>query len=184
MAGLSASTPLTEAAQAELQARAAALADANASLQAMSDTLAARIDELRRFLDRTLGDESARATEADCVEIDALLTPGSADRALWMDFNRLAPFGPGNPEGVFAFADVRPQRSMAMRGGHVRCDLVDLRGARLKAVAWRAADTELGQRLLGGESSLHVVGRLKPDDWQGRESVQLEIEDAADPRRR
>ena len=145
---------------------------------------AARIDELRRFLDRTLGDESARATEADCVEIDALLTPGSADRALWMDFNRLAPFGPGNPEGVFAFADVRPQRSMAMRGGHVRCDLVDLRGARLKAVAWRAADTELGQRLLGGESSLHVVGRLKPDDWQGRESVQLEIEDAADPRRR
>jgi single-stranded-DNA-specific exonuclease len=73
---------------------------------------------------------------------------------------------------------------MAMRGGHVRCDLVDLRGARLKAVAWRAAETELGRRLLGGESSLHVVGRLKPDDWQGRESVQLEIEDAADPRRR
>ncbi len=145
---------------------------------------AGRIDELRRFLTTTLGDESARATEADCVEIDALLTPGSADRALWTDFNRLAPFGPGNPEGVFAFADVRPLRPMAMKGGHVRCDLVDLRGARLKAVAWRAAETELGRRLLGGESSLHVVGRLKPDDWQGRESVQLEIEDAADPRQR
>jgi len=145
---------------------------------------ASRIDELRRFLNARLGEETALATEADAVEIDALLTPGAADRALWSDFNRLAPFGPGNPEAVFAFADVRPMRATVLRGGHVRCDLVDLRGARLKAVAWRAAETDLGLRLLGGESSLHVAGRLKPDDWQGRESVQLEIEDAADPRRR
>ena len=27
-----------------------------------------------------------------------------------------------------------------------------------------------------------LVGRLKPDDWNGRNGVQLEIEDAADPR--
>jgi single-stranded-DNA-specific exonuclease len=27
-----------------------------------------------------------------------------------------------------------------------------------------------------------VVGRLKPDDWKGRDGVQFEIEDAADPR--
>jgi single-stranded-DNA-specific exonuclease len=145
---------------------------------------AARIDELRRFLEDCLGEETRRATEADAVEIDALLTPGGADRGLWNDFNRLAPFGPGNPEPLFALADVRPLRAMVMRGGHVRCELTDVRGARLKAVAWRAADTELGERLLGGEQSLHVVGRLKPDDWQGREGVQLEIEDVADPRRR
>jgi single-stranded-DNA-specific exonuclease len=30
---------------------------------------------------------------------------------------------------------------------------------------------------------VHVAGRLKPDDWQGREGVELEIEDVADPRR-
>jgi single-stranded-DNA-specific exonuclease len=35
---------------------------------------------------------------------------------------------------------------------------------------------------MAGGGGLHVVGRLKPDDWQGRESVELEIEDAADPR--
>ena len=29
-----------------------------------------------------------------------------------------------------------------------------------------------------------MVGRLKPDDCKGREGVELEIEDAADPRRR
>ena len=54
---------------------------------------------------------------------------------------------------------------------------------RLKGVAWRSAETDLGRRLLAGGGGLHVAGRLKPDDWQGRENVELEIEDAADPRR-
>jgi len=49
-------------------------------------------------------------------------------------------------------------------------------------VAWRAEETELGRRLLQEGGAIHVAGRLKPDDWQGREAVELEIEDAADPR--
>ena len=32
--------------------------------------------------------------------------------------------------------------------------------------------------------ALHVAGKLKADDWNGRNGVQLEIEDAADPRMR
>jgi single-stranded-DNA-specific exonuclease len=65
----------------------------------------------------------------------------------------------------------------------VRCTLVDGSGGRLKAVAWRAEETEIGRRLLQGAGAVHVVGRLKPDDWQGRHGVELEIEDVADPRR-
>jgi len=63
----------------------------------------------------------------------------------------------------------------------VACRLVG-QGGRLKAIAWRAEDTALGQRLLEGGGAVHVVGRLKPDDWNGREGVQFEIEDLADPR--
>ena len=143
---------------------------------------AERIDALAAFLNDRLAAETAQATLEDTVEIDALITPGAADRALLESFNRLAPFGPGNPEPMFAMEGVRPQRGMVMRGGHVRCDLSDVRGRKIKAIAWRSADTPLGQRLLGGESSLNIVGRLKPDDWNGRDGVQLEIEDASDPR--
>ena len=60
---------------------------------------------------------------------------------------------------------------MAVRGGHVRCVLVDGRGGRLRAMAWRSAETELGKRLMSGEGALHVVGRLKPDDYMGRQAV-------------
>ena len=140
------------------------------------------IPELRAFLCEQLAAEMIDAAAADAVEIDALVSPGGATRGLWADFQRLAPFGPGNPEPVFAIADARVERPMMLKGGHVRCTLTDASGGRLKAVAWRAGETELGDRIMAGGAGLHVVGRLKPDDWQGRESVELEIEDAADPR--
>ena len=128
--------------------------------------------------------EGAReAAEADALDIDALVTTAGADRALYEDFQRLAPFGPGNVEPLFALADVRVERAMALRGGHVRVTLTDRSGGKLKAVAWRAEDTEIGRRLLAEGGGLHVAGRLKPDDWQGRRAVELEIEDVADLRR-
>jgi single-stranded-DNA-specific exonuclease len=141
------------------------------------------IPELRAFLCERLADEAAVAAAEDAMEIDALLTARGADRSLWAEFQRLAPFGPGNPEPVFALADVRIERPMAMKGGHVRCTLTDSSGGRLKAVAWRCEDTEAGRRLMQEGGAVHVVGRLKPDDWQGREGVQFEIEDVCDPRR-
>lgn len=141
------------------------------------------IPELRAFLGERLAPESAIAAAEDGLDIDALVTTRACDRALWTDFQRLAPFGPGNPEPLFAAASVRIERPMALRGGHVRCTLVDGSGGRLKAVAWRVEDTEAGRRLLQEGGAVHVAGRLKPDDWQGREGVELEIEDVADPRR-
>lgn len=140
------------------------------------------IPELRAFLCEALAGEMAIAADADAIEVDALVAPGGA-RAALEDFAVLAPFGPGNPEPLFALADVRVEHPTPLRGGHIRCTLVDGVGARLKAVAWRSADTPLGRRLMGGGGSIHVVGKLKVDDWNGRNGVEVEIEDAADPRR-
>jgi single-stranded-DNA-specific exonuclease len=150
-----------------------------AGLSVRPDTL----PELRAFLCERMAEEQATAAAEDALEVDALITTAGADRALLGEFQRLAPFGPGNPEPVFAIADARAERPMALRGGHVRVTLTDRSGGKLKAVAWRCEDTELGRRLLAEGGGLHIAGRLKPDDWQGRESVELEIDDVADPRR-
>ena len=141
-----------------------------------------RIDALRAFLCERLADACLIATDQDCVEIDVLVTPSSASRQMFQAFQQMAPFGPGNPEPVFAFGEVLIEQPMPVRGGHVRCVLADGAGGRIRAVAWRAGELELGRRLLSAQGALHVVGRLKPDDYQGRNGVEFEIEDAADPR--
>ncbi len=143
----------------------------------------ANVPEFRQFLCDQLAQEAQAAAGEDTVEIDALVGTATAARQLLDDFQQLAPHGPGNPEPMFALADVRPERPIAMRGGHVRCLLVDSTGGRIKAVAWRAGETAIGQRLLSGGSALSVAGRLRINDWNGRSEVELEIEDVADPRR-
>ncbi len=142
----------------------------------------AAVPEFRAFLSQRLAAEMGAAAAEDGVDIDALLAPKAA-AAVRLDFQRLAPFGPGNPEPMVCLADVRVERARAMQGGHMRCALLNAGGASLNAVAWRIADTALGRRLMAGGGALHVVGRLRVDDWQGRNGVQLEIEDAADPKR-
>jgi single-stranded-DNA-specific exonuclease len=138
------------------------------------------IPEFRAWLCETLAEEARVAEEADVLEIDALTGCGTAAQSLLDLFARLEPFGPGAPEPVVALADVRIERAEPVRGGHVRCMVVDGFGGRLKAIAWRAGDTPLGRRLLAAGPSLHLVGRLKRDDWNGRSGVQLEIEDASE----
>jgi single-stranded-DNA-specific exonuclease len=140
------------------------------------------IERLRGFLNDRMAGEQAAADALDAVEVDALIDPGAATRALFEQFERLAPFGPANPEPLFALEHVAARDAVAMNGGHVRCRLVGADGASVKAIAWRCADLAWGKALLAGQGSLSVAGRLKADDWNGRRGVQFEIEDVADPR--
>ena len=141
-----------------------------------------RVDELRAFLNDRLSGERAEAVAQDWVEVDVLIDPRAATRDLFESFERLAPFGPANPEPLFALEGVQAREPVAMNGGHVRCRLVGPDGASVRAVAWRCADLPMGKALLAGQGGLNLVGRLKADDWNGRRGVQFEIEDVADPR--
>jgi single-stranded-DNA-specific exonuclease len=63
---------------------------------------------------------------------------------------------------------------------HVRCTLVAADGTRLKAIAFRALGTELGELLLSErQHPIHVAGRLVADEWGPKRVPSLQIEDAA-----
>lgn len=141
-----------------------------------------QLDGLEAFLHTHLMEASHEARISEAVEIDCLVSPASATRALCDQFQIMAPFGPSNPEPLFALSDLKISFSSVMGQGHIRCELVDEDGAKIKAIAWRAAETDLGRRLLSREGRVHVCGRLRPDDYMNRRGVQLEIEDLADPR--
>lgn len=141
------------------------------------------VPALAEFLVARLRLEREAAQAEDVLELDALVMPAAADRALLDAFGRLQPYGAGNPEPLFAAADLRIAHAAELRGGHVRVEFEGSDGGRIKAMAWRAAESGIGRRLLARDGLVHVAGRLRADDWMGRRGVQLEIEDVADPRR-
>ncbi|MDR3470972.1 MAG: single-stranded-DNA-specific exonuclease RecJ [Devosia sp.] len=123
---------------------------------------------------------------ATALGIDAALTARGASVDFVREIERAGPFGAGNPTPVFAFPSHRAKfADIVDVGGHVRFTLTSPDGARLKAIAFRAAQTPVGGAIMaaGGDAPLHIAGTLGVDHWQGRAEVQLRVTDIALPPR-
>ena len=96
-------------------------------------------------------------------------------------FELAGPYGMGWAAPRIAAGPVRVIKADIVGNGHVRAILSGDDGASLKAVAFRAADGELGQALLGapGDRKLWVAGRPKVDEWGSRRAAELHLDDAA-----
>lgn len=140
-------------------------------------------DALSAFLSERLAGPVAIASVVRDLAIDGALSAGAASKDLMDLLDRAGPYGPGHPEPRFVFPAHRLSRIRHLKEAHVRCTLKAPDGARIEACAFRVGDTKLAKLLLTGEGlPLHVAGHLRCTSWQGRESVELLIEDAADPR--
>jgi single-stranded-DNA-specific exonuclease len=140
-------------------------------------------DALIDFLVERLATPVALASTVRQLAIDGALTAGGASQELMDLLDRAGPYGPGHPEPRFVFPAHRLSRIRHLKEAHVRCTLKAQDGARVEACAFRVGDTKLAKLLLKGEGlPLHVAGHLRRASWQGRDSVELLIEDAADPR--
>ena len=140
-------------------------------------------EALLAFLLERLAAPVAQATAVRHLAIDGALSAGGASKELMDLLDRAGPYGPGHPEPRFVFPAHRLGRVRQIKEAHIRCTLQAPDGARLEACAFRVAETPLGTLLRQGEGlPLHVAGHLRRTSWQGRENVELMIEDAADPR--
>ncbi|MHA1600192.1 MAG: single-stranded-DNA-specific exonuclease RecJ [Alphaproteobacteria bacterium] len=139
-----------------------------------------RLTDLRDFLDKRLRAALDTANYRPALGLDGALQPGAATAELVRQLDRCGPFGTGNVQPRFAIPAVRVVHANVVGENHVRCILAGSSGQRLKGIAFRALDTEMGKLLLqSGGRPIHLAGKLRPDDWAGRDAVQLIIEDAA-----
>lgn len=143
-----------------------------------------QLGPFRAYLADALSLDVAAARAATALKIDAALTARGASIDLVKDLERAGPYGAGNPGPIFAFPAHRAKFAQVVgKGGHISFALVSEDGARLKAIAFRAASTAIGDTLLrGADSALHFAGSLGIDHYQGREQVQFRLIDLAKPK--
>ncbi len=140
-----------------------------------------QIEALHDFLDERLAGPVARASEERTLPLDALLSPRGVNPDLVGKLDEAGPYGVGWPSPRVATGPVRIVKSDIVGSGHVRLVISGGDGASLKAVAFRQADTALGQALLRGgrDRRLWLAGRAKVDEWGGGRSAELHLDDAA-----
>jgi single-stranded-DNA-specific exonuclease len=138
------------------------------------------LPELTRFLDERIAPQLGAAPPVRELGIDAALAPAAATAELVSMIERAGPFGAGNAQPRFALTGVRVSFAKTVGEGHVRCTLVGTERGRVEAIAFRADQSALGPALMdSARPVLHVAGSLKIDRFGGRETVRLQIDDAA-----
>ncbi len=112
--------------------------------------------------------------------VDGVLSAKGATLELIQTLSALGPFGIGNSEPLLALDRMALTYIKPLENGHIMLGFTeDLSGARIKAIAFRVADTPLGQALLKGYGKhFMIVGNLTINRYMGREDVQLKLLDA------
>ena len=122
-----------------------------------------RLGDLRAFLEEKLGPQVAAGHDR-ALSIDAALTAGAATLELIELLEQAGPYGTAHPAPVFAFPAHRVLYAAPAGGDHIRCTIASSDGKKLKAIAFRAMGTELGELLLSEKQlAVHVAGRLTID---------------------
>lgn len=140
-----------------------------------------KIGMFQAFLQNYIGRQMTGELTPE-MALDGILTVrGATPMLVRMINDHIGPFGAEHMEPVFALTNVRLHMPDIVGTDHVRCMISDWEGGnRLKAMAFRAADTELGQVLLkhAGSVPVHLAVTLKLDTWNGQERVEFHIQDA------
>ena len=148
-----------------------------AGLTVAADGVAALTD----WLDARLGSAVASARTSETTLLDLSLAPGGLTPELVAALEAAGPFGMGWPGPRIALGPVRMIKADIVGTAHLRMIVAGDDGASFKAIAFRAAESELGQALLHGSRGRRfwLAGRPKLDDWGSRPTAELHVEDAA-----
>ncbi len=147
-----------------------------AGLTVARDQLEPAMDRLSELLAKQ---GAAEIGPAD-LRLDSLLMPGAATLDLINQIENAGPFGAGAPAPRFAFPDCQIHFAKQVGANHLKISFGDGIGPRIDAISFGAMDGPMGPALLDHNGArFHLAGRLEINTWQGRQSVQLRLEDAA-----
>ena len=139
-----------------------------------------KIDALNDFLCERLSGKVADAMTSLSMKLDGVLNLAGVSTDLVQTLDKIGPYGQGNAQPRFAFADVQLAYVDVVGKDHVKCSLRGADGTTVKAMAFRAADKPLGRLLLESRGkNIKIAGTIRNNTWNGRTTAEIFIEDAA-----
>jgi single-stranded-DNA-specific exonuclease len=140
-----------------------------------------RVEALADWLDAKLGSAVSAAMTRQALLLDLAVAPGGLTPELVGTLESAGPYGMGWPGPRVAVGPVRLVKADLAGTDHVRLIARGEDGASFKAIAFRAAESPMGQALLHASQGrrLWLAGRARMDDWGSRPQAELHLDDAA-----
>jgi len=140
-----------------------------------------KIPAFAEYLNERLSESISTAQGKRALLLDALLSPKGVNPLFVEAMEDAGPYGMGWPAPRIATGPVRIVKCDIVGKDHVRTIVAGDDGGSIKTIAFRAADSDLGQSLLSAPKTrkLWIAGRAKIDDWGARPAAEIHLEDAA-----
>ena len=140
-----------------------------------------QINALTDFLQHRLERDVTRAMASQSMQLDLSIAPGGLIPELVETLDQAGPYGVGWPGPRVAVGPLRIVKADIVGKDHLRVIAAGDDGRSFKAIAFRAAETEMAQTLLHRSQGrkFYFAGRAKIDDWGPRRQAELHLEDAA-----
>ena len=147
-----------------------------AGLTVAEDKLDAAMERLSEMMEK----QGAGALGPRDLKLDGLMMASAANVPLVEQLEKAGPFGAGAAAPRFAFPDQQIGFTKEVGQGHLKFSFSDGMGPKIDAICFNAAESGLMQALMQHKGArFHLAGRVEINTWQGRQSVQLRLEDAA-----
>lgn len=131
------------------------------------------------LLEKTLYQKVAKLVDKEYLErklnIDLELSENQISLSLYIEIQRLSPFGMSNPEPLFLTQNLRvaDARVVGKDGKHLKLRLNSISGLYFDAIAFGMGE---GNSITIG-NSVSVAYTLSVDEWNGSKRLQLKIKD-------
>ncbi|MGR9295376.1 single-stranded-DNA-specific exonuclease RecJ [Rhizobium leguminosarum] len=143
----------------------------------------ANLGRLRTFFTEKATKTVASLVANETLKIDGAIGASGATLELIDRLEAAGPYGSGHAQPLFAVPAHRVRDARLVGEKHVKVTLEAMDGSRLDGIAFRAADTALGDLLINSRgASLHVAGSLSAEHYQAARRIQLRVCDAAPAR--
>ena len=136
-----------------------------------------QLEGFTKYLEEVITPQALKDNPSS-LQADALVDIAGVTLNLVSGLEPLEPYGEGNPEPKFIIPNAQLVYVNLLKNGHITCHFAGLGGARVNAIAFKVADTEIGTALLAGiNQRFHLLGTLKKDTWNGRTKIQIQLQD-------
>jgi len=139
------------------------------------------LERFRDFINERLADDVEKSRGDRALLLDALLSPGGVAGSLCDALDAGGPYGAGWPSPRIAAGPARLFKTSIVGNGHVRGIACGDDGRSFKWIAFRSAESELGQALMSSvpDRRWWLAGTIKRDEWNGGNAAEMHLEDAA-----
>ena len=141
-----------------------------------------KIEELISFLSQKFA-KSLNSTNLHLQEFyDLEIVSSAVNLDLIDQISKLEPLGVGNPAPIFRFSNIYVLKADIVGSSHIKVIFAPRKYSTsskpIQAIAFNAVGSEIEKILLSPKPyNLSVLGKLKSNKWQERETVQIIVED-------